>query len=196
MNQTPHPGQNIADLYAAALFALAQERNALDAVRAELEALAELVAGDPGLAQFLDSAIIDTAERARSLERMFRGRLSDLVVNTLQVMNAHGRAGLIAPLLRAYVLRLEDARGQVAVRATSAVPLDAAQQAEVRRVAEALSGSKPLVEFVVDPAVLGGLVLEIGDLRYDYSIRRHLHDAAVRLRERGERGVGVRPVPD
>ena len=75
---------------------------------------------------------------------MFHDRLSDMLLNTLQVMNRHGRLALLQPLLRAYDLRREQARGEVEVTATSAVELDAAQRAEVARVAAALSGKKPV----------------------------------------------------
>jgi F-type H+-transporting ATPase subunit delta len=122
---------------------------------------------------------------------MFRGRLSDVVLDTLQVMNRHGRLELLHALHRAYVRRMEDTRGQIEVVATSAVELDAQQKAEVARLAEQLSGLKPLVAHVVDPGVLGGLVLRIGDHRYDNSLRRHLRAARERLLERSVRGAAA-----
>ena len=176
-----------ADVYAAALFALATEGNAVDAVRDELEQLVQLTRQNPELAAFIASLAIDDDERARSLDRMFRGRLSDMLLSTLQIMNRHGRLALLQPLLRAYDLRQEQARGEVEVVATSAVELNAAQRAEVARVAAALSGKKSLVAYQVDPSVIGGLVLQIGGLRFDNSIRRHLWTAQNRLLEQTTR---------
>lgn len=191
MPQEFEKGLDVADVYAAALFALATEAQRVDAVRSELEELVRLMEEDRHFAAFASSVAIDTADRARSLERIFRGRLSDLVLNTIQVMNQHGRLNLIHALHRGYVLRDEDARGQIEVAATSAVELSEAERREIAQLAEKVSGRKPLVTYVVDPEVIGGLILQIGDYRYDNSIRRHLHDARARLLERSERGLKV-----
>jgi F-type H+-transporting ATPase subunit delta len=188
-------GIDVADVYAAALFALAQEGQRIDEFGDELRELAELHEREPGFATFMTSSAVDTDTRRKSLERMFRRRLSDQVLNTLHVMNEHGRAGLVPQLSRAYALRVEDARGQIEVTATSAVELDAAQRAEVARVAERLARKQPLVEYVVDPGLIGGLVLEIGDHRFDYSVRRQLRAAQARLRERAERGLPIGAEP-
>ncbi|MCK4341030.1 MAG: ATP synthase F1 subunit delta [Phycisphaerae bacterium] len=184
----------VADVYAEALFALATDAGTVEAVRNELDELVRLVELEPGLAAFLSSGAVDDDERAASLERMFRGRLSDLVLNTLQVMNNHGRVHLLPPLLRCFELRQEQAAGQIEVRATSAVKLNKKQKAEVLRVATELSGKEPLVDYAVDPELIGGLVLQIGDYRFDSSIRQQLRAARAKLLERGSRGVGTETI--
>lgn len=179
----------LADVYAAALFALARESDTIAATRSELEELVKLTDVEPQFAEFMRSGAVDDDHRRESLERMFRGKLSDHVLNTLQVMNDHGRAALLAPLLRAFVLREGHAAGRIEVTATTAVELDTQQREEVRKLAAELSGKEPLVDYQVDPGVLGGLVLQIGDYRFDDSVRRHLQIAGGRLAERGDRGV-------
>lgn len=181
----------IVDPYAAALFELAREGGRVEAVRTELDELVRAVETQPAFAAFLASRAVDEDDRRRSLERMFRGRLSDLVLDTLLVMNAHGRAHLLAALRRVYELRQEDAAGQVEVVARSAVPLAPAEQAQVQAIAAQLSGRKPLVRYQVEPDVLGGLILELGDYRYDYSLRRQLRALHQQLWERGERGFAL-----
>ncbi len=188
MAEKPEKGSDVAEVYAAALFALASEAKAADAVERELAELVRLTEQDAAFAAFLSSTAVDDDARERSLERVFRGRLSDVVVDTLQIMNHHGRAGLLHALWRAYILRMEDVRGQIEVVAMTAVELDKAQKAEVQKVVAELSGRQPLVTYVVDADVVGGLVLQIGDWRYDNSVRRHLRDAQQRLLERSNRG--------
>ncbi len=188
MATEPEKGSDVADVYAAALFALASEAQAVDAVERELAELARLAAQDAGFAAFLNSTAVDADSRQHSLERMFRGRLSDLTLDTLHVMNQHGRAGLLHPLWGSFVRRREVARGQVAAVATTAVPLDAGQQRDVVQLAGQLSGKQALVQFVVDAGIVGGLILQIGGCRYDNSVRRHLHGAQQGLLERSARG--------
>jgi len=181
----------LADVYAEALFELAEEAGRVDQVRSELEDLARLGSLGEPLADFLAADAIDPDRRADSLEKIFRGRLSDPLLNTLQVMNQHGRAALVPSLARAFALRQEHAAGQVEVTAVTAVQLTAAQRGAVERVARELSGRIPLVNYVVDPKILGGLVLTIGDWRFDNSLRRRLHELRARLRERADRGLAV-----
>jgi len=184
-------GLALADVYAAALFSLAQESRQVDVVRQELEELARLQQREPAFAEFTQSDAIDSDRRGPGLEKMFRGRLSDAVLNTLLVMNRNGRSALLEPLCRCYVLRQEAAAGQVEASATTAVRLRDDEQEEVRRIAAEVSGKTPILNFAVDPGILGGLVLQIGDLRYDNSVRRQLEVARSRLLERAERGLGV-----
>lgn len=181
----------VADVYAAALFELASAADSTALVRSELEELVRLAEIEPGFATFLSSRAVDDDDRKASLENMFRGQLSDLVLDTLQVMNLHERAHLLVPLLRCYAVRQEHAAGQVEVVASSAVQLNQTQKAEIQTLAADLSGKRPLVKYVVDPDVIGGLVLQIGEYRFDYSIRRHLWEARGRLLERSERGLEI-----
>ncbi len=180
-------GLDIAAVYAGALFDLAAAAGTLDEVRGELEELVGLQESDPRFAAFMTSDAVDDDDRERSLDKMFRGRLSDTVLNTLQVMNHHGRSALLAALLRAFVLRLEEHRGQIEATVTSAVELGDEQKAEVERLAGELSGRNPLVAYVVDADVIGGLVLSVGGQRYDNSVRQHLRAARVLLLERSNK---------
>ena len=189
MAQAADKGTDVAEVYGAALYALASEANAVDVVNEELGELARLGEQDPSFAAFISAVGIDTEDRAQSLERMFRGRLRDPVLNTLQVMNGHGRLHLLRPLHDSYVRHMEDARGQIEVQATSAVPLGGNEQEQIVRLAETLSGRRPLVQYAVDPTIIGGLIVQVGDHRLDNSIRRHLHVAREQLLARTTRGV-------
>lgn len=181
----------IADVYAEALFELAQEVGLVEEVRAELDELIQLLDAEPEFHKFMTVRALEAEGRAAGLERMFRHKLSDMVLNTLLVMNQHGRCGLLPGLRRRFVLRQEDAANEIEVTVTSAVDLSRAQKAEAVRIAESISGKTPLVQYAVDPEILGGLILKVGALRLDNSLRRHLRVAQEQLRERGERGLEV-----
>jgi F-type H+-transporting ATPase subunit delta len=182
---------DVADVYAQALFELAQESGQIDAVRQELDELVRLARSEQQLGAFFTSRALDDDRRKAIMEKTLRGRVSDLVLNTLLVTYSHGRSGLLEALCRCYALRQEEAAGQVEATATSAVPLEEPQRRAVTELAARLSARKPLVDFRVDPGVLGGLILQIGDIRYDNSLRRHLNVARHRLAERSERGLEV-----
>jgi F-type H+-transporting ATPase subunit delta len=184
---------DVADVYAQALFELAQQEGKIDEVRAELDVLTDAAEqmDEPLVREFFLSRALDDDVREALMEKTLRGKVSDLTLNTLLVLNANGRHGLLMALRRCYVLRQEAAAGQVEATATSAVELDSTQKHAIMETAARLSGKTPLVEFKVDPDMLGGLVLQIGDLRYDNSIRSQLREAQHRLMDRSERGLEV-----
>lgn len=179
---------DVADVYADALFGLAEKEGKIVDVRHELEELVKLAASEPDFTAFLTSSALDDDHRAAGLEKMFRGRLSDLTLNTLQIMNRNGRTDLFGALLKQYVVRLEAAANQLAVTVTSAVALDDQQQRSVTETAAHLSGKQPVVKYQVDPEIIGGLIIQMGDWRYDNSVRRQLNVARGQLRERSDRG--------
>lgn len=181
----------VADVYAQALFELAREAGRVEDVRSELDELVKLMQIEPGFANFMNSSALDDDHRNAGLEKMFRGKLSDMTLNTLLIMNDQGRNALLPALHRAYVLRQQDAAGQVEASVTSAVDLDDGQKSEIAATAARLSGKSPLITYKVNPAILGGLILQMGDVRYDNSLASQLSEARKRVLERSERGLAV-----
>jgi F-type H+-transporting ATPase subunit delta len=181
----------IADVYAEALFELARESDRVEQVRSELDELVKLWKLEPEFEKFMSSRALELEGRADGLEKMFRDRLSDIVLNTLLVMNQHGRCGLVPALHRRFVQRQENAANEIEVTVTSAVELSRSQKAEAIKIAEQISGKTPVAEYVVDPEVLGGLIVQVGDLRLDNSLRRHLGVVRDQVLERASRGLEV-----
>lgn len=180
-----------AGVYATALFDLARERGKIDQVRHELDELVKLIQTEPEFDAFMTSDALDDDHRAAGLERMFRGKLCDEVLNTLQVMNLNGRNGLLQALARSFALKQQEAAGQVEAFVTSAVELGDDEKASVTKVAAAKTGKSPIMQFRVNPDILGGLILQVGDVRYDNSLRSQLDEALERLAERSEVGLPV-----
>ncbi|TWT45140.1 ATP synthase subunit delta [Phycisphaerae bacterium RAS1] len=175
--------------YAAALFELAREQDQVREIDAELAELIKLEQIEPSFRAFMESSALDDDHRAAGLERMLRGKLSDVLLNTLLVMNRNGRHGMLAALKRQYDLIAESYYGMVEARALSAVELSDSHKQAVEQVAAGLSGKKPIMTFDVSADILGGLILEIGDMRFDYSVRTQLQTAKRRLASRGEVGL-------
>lgn len=173
--------------YAAALLEIAEEAGTADQVREELDAVERLAAESRGFRDYLVNPAIDTEAREKGLERMFRGKASDLVVDTLQVMNRKGRAAL-APAMAAAYRALHDRRERrVEVRVTSAVPLDDAQRRRLAAAIERGTGLTPSLVERIDPNLVGGLVVALGDTKIDASIASRVKNLSEALRERASR---------
>ena len=182
----------IADVYAQALFQLARERGRIREIQAELEELLKLWNAQPDFVKFMSSPALEADAREEALEDMFRKKLDDLVLNTLLVMNRHGRAGLVPALHRRYVLHKEEDANEIEVTVTSATELSAEHRAEALQIAvEASGGMKPVADFRVDPEIVGGLIVKVGSLRLDNSLRRHITVLNNQLIERAQRGLNA-----
>lgn len=177
----------VARPYAEALLGLAAEAGTAGEVRIELEAIERLAAQNPGFRDYLVNPAVDAAARKRGIERMFRGKASDLVVDTLQVMNRKGRAALAPAVAAAYRALHDQRERRVEVRVTSAVPLDDEQRRRLAAAIERGTGLTPSLVERVDPALVGGLIVALGDTKVDASIATRLKNLSEALRERASR---------
>ena len=174
----------VAGVYARALLGLAVESDEADQVEAELADLAGLVAANPELDGYLSSPVVEDESRAALIEKALRDRASELVVNTLQVMNAKGRLGLLPALAEASRLENEHRRGEVDVEVTTAVELTEELRRRITAAASRYAGRSARLVERVDPDLLGGLVLKIEDQKIDSSLSRRIHDAREGLFDR------------
>jgi F-type H+-transporting ATPase subunit delta len=179
----------VARIYAEAMLELAEAQGEGDALLAELAQVAELVERTPELASFLASPVVDAAARREVLEKTLRGRASDLLVDALQVVNRHGRLGLLPAIAAAYRAVERRRRGLVDARVVTAVPFTDEQRAGVTAAIAHYTGKRPDLTLDVDPAVLGGLVVEVEGKKMDTSLAGRLRSFARDLEERAARVV-------
>jgi F-type H+-transporting ATPase subunit delta len=177
----------VARVYAAALLALAEEDGRADEVRDELTALEELVERSPAFHDFLVSPAIGADERSASLEKALRGRASDLVADAVLVMNRKGRALLLPALIATYAEAHDRLRRKVEVRVTSALPLSDDQRRRLAAAVEAATGLEPILVERVDPGIVGGLVVQVGDRKADASVVTRVKNLSAALLARASR---------
>lgn len=194
MDEVQHDGIEVARVYAQALLELAEQAGAAEDVLTELDQLGELLDKVPDLEPLLTNPLVEEETKSNLIESSLRGKLHELTVNTLEVMNQKGRLGLMRGLIVAYREAFETARGIQKVRVVSAVPLNDRQREEITRVAARITGHTPRLAEAIDESLIGGVVLYAGDRKLDVSLRRDLNEATERLAERSslemQRGAG------
>ncbi|MFM1996176.1 MAG: hypothetical protein RLZZ111_563 [Planctomycetota bacterium] len=175
----------VAKIYAQAIIEAAEAAGCRAKVLDELAALArEVLPQVPEAVTVFGSPKIAPDEKDRIIDRLADGRLSPTTTNALHVLARHGRLGLLAAVVDAAERLADERDGRCQAVFTTAVPLDAAEQARIVAEAEkALSASlKP--RFAVDPDIIGGLVVRVGDTIYDQSVATGLARLGGRLQER------------
>ena len=163
----------VARVYAQALLDLGRERQRMPALGAELEQLVAAVHGDAQLRNFLESPALDQASKKRVIESL-RGTVDDAVVNFLCVLIEKGRIGSLAAISATYRDLEDAAAGRVRVRAMTAVPLGKDLQKSLLETLQQTLNRECVLETEVQPELIGGLVLQVGDKVYDGSVSRAL----------------------
>ena len=111
----------------------------------ELEALVDLFDDSPDLQAFFTSPLIEAEARKPALESMFRGRLSDVVVDTLQVLNRKGRLEILPTLVAVFRADLRERQGRINVEVHSAVELDKKMKRKLEKAIESWVGKKAVL---------------------------------------------------
>jgi F-type H+-transporting ATPase subunit delta len=174
----------LADVYAEALLENAQDSGQYDDVADGLADLVAYMDREPDFALFMTADSVDDDPRRESLEKLFRGKMNDLVLNLVQVLNNRRRLGLLRAVARCVQLRVEARHQQREVTVRTATPLTDALRDQIRRVVGEYIGREALLIEEVNPALIGGLVLQIGDVQVDASVDTKLRTMLRRLRER------------
>lgn len=180
----------IASVYAKALHDLADQRGVSPQVLADLEEVEQVLDADERLEGVFQSPLIDAEERGRVLDRIFRGKAHDLVVDTLQVMNRKGRLGLVRALVEAFRQENDRREKRVEVQVTTAVPLTESLRSRLVETLEA-RGARRTVRLVetVDQTIIGGLIVQADDRKYDHSVARDLTHVGEALADRASREI-------
>jgi F-type H+-transporting ATPase subunit delta len=179
----------VGRLYAEAMLGLAEERGQSDALLDELKELVEFLDQNPKVEHFLASQMVDEEGRARVLDDLLRGQASDLLLDSLQVINRKGRLGQLRAIAESYRIALRDLRGWVDVHVRTAVPLDDAQRTRLQDVLAASTGRKPTLFERTDPSLIGGIVVEVAGKKFDASVASRLHDLSEALLARASREI-------
>ncbi|HET7484854.1 MAG TPA: ATP synthase F1 subunit delta [Solirubrobacterales bacterium] len=162
-----------ARVYAEALFEVAREKGKLDAIRDELGQFADALDGDRELQVFFFSPYFSSAEKAAGLQRAVSGANQELL-NFLELLIEKGRMPEVFRIRRQLDELWKHENRRIDVTVTSAVELDRAAVEKVGEEIERQTGQKVELASRVDGEILGGIVLQVGNMVLDASIRARL----------------------
>jgi F-type H+-transporting ATPase subunit delta len=167
--------QRIAQVYAEALLNAAAKKGQVEAVLEELDSLIrDLFGANPQFEAFLASSAISRDEKTKVLRAIFQGRASDLFTDFLMVLNHHERLDLLRPILMAARELYDQRARRLRVQVRSAVPLPDDQRDRLLHELRQTFHLEPVLQAQVDPDLLGGMVVRVGDWVYDTSVHTQL----------------------
>jgi F-type H+-transporting ATPase subunit delta len=185
--------RRIARVYATALLDTAQKEDQADAVLAELDSLVrDVFEQEPRLEVLLSGAAIGRHARQAMLQGIFAGRASPLFTNFVLVLNDHERLDLLRPILTAAIELNDERQRRLRMFVFSAVPLPNDIRQRLENGVRTFFHLEPVLIPQIDPALLGGLKVRIGDIQYDASVRNKLDNLRDRILARSSHEIQSR----
>lgn len=177
--------EHIADVYAKALLGAAESAGFTLTVLDEFDSLISHVLDRfPKLEAILASDLVSSDEKARIVDRVLGGRASPTFVNFLKVLARHGRLGCLRAIHRRMGTLYDELRGRVRVEVTTAAPVRDDLAAGIGQSIRTAFGAEPIVEQLVDPELIGGVVVRLGDTVYDGSVANQLKNLRQKMIDR------------
>ena len=174
----------LAHRYADALIGAAEKEGGVDPLLEELaEIESNVLKAFPKFAELLASPRVSSAHKDQVLTEVFGQGASSLVLRFLRVLNRHERLGMLGVVTREARAIWDERNHRFPVHVRAAVPLDENQLKTLRDRLAALTGATPILLVSTDPDLIGGLVVQVGDHRYDGSVKSRLAQLRQRLIE-------------
>jgi len=183
VSSEPAGVSGLAQRYATALFELADERRAIDAVAADLENIGAMIAAAPDLRRLLRSPVLKRQDQARALDAVLKqAGISDLTRQFAGLVAKNRRLFAFEDMIRGFRALLALRRGEITAEVTSAGELSKQQLDAITDALKRIYGGKVAVAPRVDPTLLGGLVVRVGSRMVDSSLKTKLQRLQLALK--------------
>lgn len=176
----------IAGRYAVALFELAEDAKALDAVETDLTALRRAIAGSKDLERLVRSPVFARDDQARAMAAILaKASAHELTRKFVGLVAQNRRLFALADMARAFSRLLAEKRGLESARVRSARPLTKEQVSKLAERLKKSLGKDVRLEAEVDEELIGGMVVQVGSRLIDTSLRTKLANIQIAMREAG-----------
>ena len=165
----------LAGRYANALFELAQDHKAVDAVSADLASLRRALETSPDLARLVRSPVFSAEDHAKALKAILEKMGAQALTTKFVLLLAQKRRlFIVTQVIAAFESLLAKSRGETEAEVTAARALSDAEITELKTVLKSKLGKEPRLHSKIDPTLLGGLIVKVGSRMIDSSLRTKL----------------------
>jgi F-type H+-transporting ATPase subunit delta len=172
----------VAGRYAQALFDIASEEKVFDRIEAELKAVKDILDENVGLQRLLYHPQITAAAKKELLDQLFKGKISEVTGNFLALLVDRRRETYFNDIVEEFVALANASRGITEAKVTTAVELNDTEKGELSSIMARLTGKKVQTSYAVDPSIIGGVIVRMGDKIIDGSVKTRLSTMKDRLK--------------
>jgi F-type H+-transporting ATPase subunit delta len=159
--------------YAKALMELAQEQKKATQIEAEMRTILDTITENESLQDVLASPILKTADKESVLNELY-SKADPLTHELFALLGRNKRVGMLGEVANQFIRLYEKLQGQDVAKVTTAVPLTSELEAKILAQLKQITGSDVALENEVDPSLIGGFILRVGDLEYNASVANTL----------------------
>jgi F-type H+-transporting ATPase subunit delta len=177
----------MAGRYASALFELALEAKAVDAVKADLEKFDALIAESPDLLRLVRSPVFGADEQTKALSAVLeKAGIGGLTAQFLKVVTSNRRLFAVRDMVKAFRTLIAQWKGEVSAEVTVAEQLAERHLESLKTALKSITGGKAVdLAVKIDPAIIGGLSVKLGSRMVDSSLRTKLNAIKHAMKEAG-----------
>lgn len=176
----------VAGRYATALFELAGEANAIDAVSADLDNFSTLLSESDDLRRLVGSPAFSAEEQTGAIKAVLaKAGISGIAANFIGLVASKRRLFALPGMIAAYKALVAEAKGIVTAEVTLAEAPAPKRVEEIRAALAEVAGKAVDVAIKVDPALIGGLVVKMGSRMVDASLKTKLNSIRLAMKEVG-----------
>ncbi|RYD52950.1 MAG: ATP synthase F1 subunit delta [Sphingobacteriales bacterium] len=174
----------LASRYAKSLLDLAQEQNQLDSVLQDMQLIQSATAGTPELAQLMRSPIVNAEKKNTVLKAIFEGKVQPLSIAFIHLLTSKGREKVLLEITASFISQYKELKRIRVAKLITATPAnDQLKQTLQAKAEAALPGYTVEFQTEVDPSIIGGFILEVGDKMIDASVRRDLSEVRKQFKD-------------
>lgn len=164
-----------ASRYAKSLIELAQEQNILEQVNEDMKLFSDVVAKNRDLELLLRNPIVKSDKKLAVIEAIFKGKVTGLTLAFFKIVAHKSREALLKLIAAEFKVQYNEYQGITEASVTTAVPLSPALRDELGQRLVAQTGQKIELEERIDPSLIGGFLLRVGDKQIDSSVKYNLN---------------------
>jgi F-type H+-transporting ATPase subunit delta len=161
----------VEHVWAESLFELAVEANALDEMNEQFTSVAEILDKSPEYCELLSSPTLSKDDKTAAVKKVWGGRVLPNLENFLCLLAIKGRIRYLDKIAYEWKIRFYNAKGIADAEVVSAVPLTETQKAALVTKLSKKYGKKIIIKEIINPAVIGGLSVRVGDELTDGTIK-------------------------
>lgn len=168
-------GTRAAQRYAKAILDLSKEQKVSDLVYRDMESISKTIIASDELQDVLGSPVIKDQLKSSALKEIFKDAHA-VTLGAFDILLENNRIYLLRYVAQKYVQLYNELHNIQVATVTTAIPMDRELETKIQNKILELTGNSAKINNIVDPSIIGGFVLRIGDLQYNASIARSFSD--------------------
>ena len=185
--------EQIARVYAQAFMGAAVKSADTVSLVEQMVSLVDVLDRSPRIEEVFQSALISHEDKELMLDRVFKSRAAPVVLNFFKVLARHGRLDLIRPIARQVEKLDRERRGLTDVEVRVARELADDIRTEIHDRIQRVLGTEPILRVTIDPSLIAGIWVRVGDRVFDGSVRTRLEQARRSMIDRATEMIETNP---